>query len=99
MALFRRRIKNRTFDYIPRYYDEEKEELERRLGKNQSDDPNAIKTRIRGEFKKKYRVDSRVTSSANKSANIRFLVILALIIYFAAVILNRYLPDLMSFTK
>ena len=96
MALFGfgKRMKNRSFDYIPRYYDEEKERLEQRLGTNKSNDPNAVKQRIRSGFKQKYRVDSRVTSSANKASNMRLLVIVVLLIGITLIMLLKYVPAL-----
>jgi len=96
MALFGlgKRMKNRSFDYIPRYYDEDKENLERRLGAQQSNDPNAIKQRIRSGFQQKYRVDSRVTSSANKASNIRLLVIVILLVAITLIMLLKYVPAL-----
>ena len=96
MALFGlgKRMKNRSFDYIPRYYDEDKENLERRLGAQQSNDPNAVKQRIRSSFQQKYRVDSKVTSSANKASNIRLLLIVVLLIAITLVLLLKYVPAL-----
>lgn len=98
MALFGlgKRFRNRSFEYIPRYYDEQKEHLEQRLGTQQSDDPNAVKLRIRNGFQKKYRVDSRVSSSANKASNIRLLVIVILLILITVILLLNFVPTLVE---
>jgi len=98
MALFGlgKRFRNRSFDYIPRYYDEDKENLERRLGTQQSNDPNAVKLRIRSGFQKKYRVDSRIASSANKASNIRLLVIVILLLTITIILLLKFVPSLVE---
>ena len=100
MALFGKKFKNRTFEYIPRFYDQEKEDLERRLGTSpDSNDPNSVKLRIRSGLKRKQKVDSRVASQARKAANVRLLVIIGAIVLLTLLILTKYLPDLMQMTE
>jgi len=91
-----KRFRNRTFDYIPRFYDEEKENLERRLGAQQSNDPNAVKLRIRSGFQKKYRVDPRIATSANKASNIRLVIIVMLLVVITMILLLNYVPSLVE---
>jgi len=100
MALFGKKFKNRTFEYIPRFYDQDKEDLERRLGTgSDSNDPNSVKLRIRSGLKRKQKVDQRVASSARKAANIRLLVIIGAIVLLTVLILTKYLPKLMQMTE
>lgn len=95
---FGKRIKNRKFEYVPRHYDQEKEELEKRLGRYKSaeGDPELTKERIRGSFRKKYRFEDDYTSKSQKRSNrILFgtLVVLLLITY---VFLTEYLPKIIA---
>jgi len=105
MALmgFGKRPKHRSFDYTPRYYDPDKEDLERRLSQyrdkpSSQDDAEAVKARIRGSFRKpigvKYESD-QYRKSLRRSNRIVLVVTLALIlitIYF----LLEYLPSFLT---
>lgn len=96
MGLFQfgKKIKHRQFDYIPRHYDPDKEELQRRLSRyNQSStDIDLSRERIRGGFRRKYRVSNDYSQATrNRSNRILLFTIVALLLitfYF----INEYLP-------
>ncbi|MEE4196582.1 MAG: hypothetical protein V2I54_02970 [Bacteroidales bacterium] len=81
--------KNKKFNYTPRYYDEEKEELERRIRQikrelgvkdlDESDKPYIphIKGQMRGVFKRKHEEKKRANSRL-----IIILIILLALVYF-----------------
>ena len=80
---FGHRPKPKPFGFIPRYYDEQKEEREKRLA--QIDNPDRIdvaKDRIRSGFKSSYRGDAKYKKSQTRQSNKRLVyivIILALI--------------------
>ena len=96
---FGKRIKNRSFDYVPRFYDQEKEELEKRLSRyRKPDDDNTelTKERIRGSFRKTYRVKDEYTSKTQKRSNYILLGTLVLLIFFTYIFLMQYLPKILE---
>jgi len=99
---FGKRPKHRTFDYIPRYYDPEKEELQERLRKYKTD-PDAqsnsaelAKQRIRGGFRRNSRASSEATKIANRRSNMRLLMVLASLLLMSIYFINRYLPKIVA---
>lgn len=100
---FGKRPKHRSFDYTPRYYDPDKEDLKRRMSEysdkpSGQNDAEAVKSRIRGSFKKqigvKYESD-HYKNSLKRSNRIVLIVTLALILltlYF----LLEYFPQFLS---
>ena len=78
--------KHRKFDYVPRYYDADKEELEKRLNRynTKSDDKSLMKERITHGFRQGYLGDENYRKSLAKKSNLRLLyivIILVLITY------------------
>lgn len=78
--------KHRKFDYVPRFYDAEKEELEKRLKRysGDNDDKSLMKERITHGFRQGYLGDDNYRKSLAKKSNLRLLyivVILVLITY------------------
>ena len=75
-------IKARRFDYIPRYYDPQKEERELRIKKMRQDedgvDTELSQSRIRAGFRQKYRPQSTRHSQMNRL--IRLFVIFAMLL-------------------
>ena len=102
MALmgFGKRPKHRSFDYTPRYYDPDKEDLKRRMAPYLNDkeksihDPDAIKSRLRGSFKRsigtKYESDlyKKSLRRSNRIVMIVAMVLILITLYF----LLEYLP-------
>ena len=103
MSFFRmgNRIKNRKFDYIPRYYDPVKEEFEQRLkGYNKEADATEIaKSRIRLNFKRGSVESVRFASKARRQANYRLLIIIAFLILITFITLNKFLPSLIEMVE
>lgn len=80
---FGKRVKNKRFDYIPRYYDPVKEEFRSRLKANDPntlDDPELAKMRIRSGLRSKARGNVELKQKLQRSANIRLLVIVGLLV-------------------
>lgn len=99
---FGKRTRHRKFDYVPRFYDPQKEELEERLRQYKtepdakSNDTELVKQRIRGGFKRNSRASSEAAKIANKKSNMRLLVILATLLLMTIYFLNKYLPKLVA---
>jgi hypothetical protein len=104
MALFGfgKRTKHRSFEYTPRYYDPEKDDLDRRMapyrkkeGEKDEVDAEAIKQRIRGSFKKpigkSYDSDAykRSLRKSNRVVMIVMMILVLLTLYF----LLEYMPS------
>ena len=95
---FGKRIKNRSFDYIPRYYDQEKEELEKRLKRYKSSegDTELTKERIRGGFRRKYQAKDDYSSRSQKRSNRILLITLTVLIILTYIFLTEYLPKIVA---
>ena len=95
---FGNRIKHRKFDYNPRYYDPEREDLERRLSRYESseDNPELVKDRIRGGFRKNYRVKDDYTSRTKKRSNKILIFTLLLLLMITYIFLVEYLPPIVA---
>ncbi len=93
---FGSRIKHRKFDYIPRYYDPAKEELEQRLKryKREGDEKELLKERIRGGFKRKYSTSS--TTGAGAQRNKILLLIIVILCALTYILLTKHLPLLIK---
>ncbi len=95
---FGKKIKNRTFDYIPKYYDQDKEELEKRLKryKPQPGDTELTKQRIRGGFRRKYNTKDEYVSRSQKRSNLILVATLIILIILTYVFLSEYLPRIVA---
>lgn len=95
---FGKRIKNRSFDYVPRFYDQDKEELEKRLKryKPQEGDMELTKERIRGGFRRKYQVKDDYTSKSQRRSNRILMITLVVLILITYVFLTEYLPRIIA---
>jgi len=78
---FGKRVKNQKFNYIPRHYDPAKEDLEERLRMASPEDSSDLaKMRIKSGFKRKARGNKDLEKSLKRSANIRLVVIIGILI-------------------
>jgi len=88
--------KNRKFDYIPRYYNPEKEKLENVLDKYQQKDKKDL-----SNVKMNIQAGLRMRSPAVKSFNIRssviFFGVLIVLILITFYLISKYLPLLLGF--
>ena len=87
---FGKRPKPRRFDYIPRFYDEAKEELEERMKKYKGDmsEEEKVKHRISSGLRNKYYGDPAYRSRQVKKSNLR-LVYIILILFFVTYLILK----------
>jgi len=87
---FGKRPKPRKFDFIPRYYDPDKEELESRLAqyKDEMNEEERAKHRIRTGLRNKYYGDSEFRSSQVKKSNLRLVYIIIILAFITYLILR-----------
>lgn len=94
---FGSRPKPKPFGFKPRYYDEEKEELQERLKRmNNPDNVAMSKDRIRSGLRASYRGDAQYKKSETRKANMRLLLIIVALVLAALVFLrSSTLADLL----
>ncbi|HLF64476.1 MAG TPA: hypothetical protein VI603_12015 [Saprospiraceae bacterium] len=97
MALFKfgKTVKHQRFNYIPRYYDPEKEEREARIkaAMGMSDThPEAMKSRISRSFREKHRGSLKSQRGAARRSNLILIVTLITLLLLTYILLTRYLP-------
>jgi hypothetical protein len=101
MALLRffRVPKHQQYDYKPRFWDPKKEELQERLDrieKIQGGDPDAIKARLSGGFRRGFEQSNTARRGQVLRSNLILLGIVALLIVFSYMILTVYLPEIVN---
>ncbi len=84
---FGKRISPRQFDYLPRFYDEAKEQREALVSQygEKSDDEEQIKARIRTGMRHKYNGDAGFRARQTRNSNLRLvyiILILCVVTYF-----------------
>lgn len=79
--MFRKRIKNKQFDIIPRYYDPVKEDLENRLGQynEEAHSVDRSKSNIKEGFRRKSKASKSVSTKIKMQSNIRLFLIIAML--------------------
>lgn len=84
------KIKPRRFDFIPRYYDQAKDELESRLGKHKDhhDKEAYVKERIRTGIRSRYAGDSNYRAREVRKSNLRLLYIIIILFFVSYMILK-----------
>jgi hypothetical protein len=86
---FNKRPKHKRFDYIPRFYDPKKEELDKIVDAyKDTDDTVGSKERIRSGLRSKYRGDSSYKRSLERSANFRLISIILVLFFITYLILK-----------
>ena len=100
MGLFQfgKRIKHRQFEYIPRHYDPDKEELQRRLSRynRNAEDVDLSKERIRGGLRRKYRVSNEYSQTIRNRSNKILLFTIAGLLLVTFYFINEYLPRIIA---
>lgn len=97
MALFNffNRTKHRRFEYIPRYYNPEKEDLEQRLSKYRKENRDEI-----DDVKMNIRAGLRNRAPGKSGFNLRYSMLVMLIVVVLLLItiylLSAYLPRFME---
>lgn len=87
---FGKRPKPRKFDFIPRYYDAQKEELQERIGKfnEELSDEEKAKHRIKAGIRNRYYGDQDYRSAEVKKSNIRLIIIIMVLCFISYLILK-----------
>lgn len=106
MALmgFGKRPSHRSFDYTPRYYDPDKEDLKRRMAPYLTDkekakhDAEGVKTRIRGSFKRSIgtKYESDLYKQSLRRSNRIVLIVAVGLIVLTIFFLLEYLPSFLE---
>ncbi len=103
MALFKnlfRTPKHQRYDYKPRYWDEEKELLEKRLKRIemlQQDGAEAMKARIASGMRRGYLADKGYRRKQVRKSNLLLLGIMIVLIVSVLLFLYEILPELSQF--
>lgn len=97
MALLRffRVPKHRKFDYKPRHWDPEKEEMDERLKRIdeiQRNGVSASKARISGSFRKSYKGNSEYRKSQVVRSNLILFGVIFILVLLSAFFLREFLP-------
>ena len=99
---FGKRPKPRKFDFIPRFYDPRKEELQERIGhyNEEISDEEKAKHRIRSGIRNRYYGDQKYRSDEVKKSNFRLLFIIIILCFITYLILksDRLLKMLETFS-
>ncbi len=88
---FNKRAKHRRFDFIPRYYDADKEELQNRLKQYEGkelDQTELAKNRIKSGLRTKYRVDEGYKSQQKSKSNRTLLYVIVTLVLITFLILR-----------
>jgi len=87
---FGKRPNPRKFDYIPRYFDPVKEDLEQRIGhyKEGNSSKEEVKDRIKNRLRQRYNMDEGTRSKAVKRSNMRLLYIIGILVLISVKVLN-----------
>ena len=91
------------FTYRPRYYNEDKNELEKKLREareaRESDDPDKMKERIRRDLRRKGRYKGNKSYRQQRMArsNIMLLIIIVILIMVTYAALELYLPAIVKY--
>jgi len=87
---FGKRPKHKKFDYIPRYYDENKERLSALVDQHSGDpkDQDKLKSRISSGLRQRYVGDESYRKSNIKKSNIRVIYILLVLCFVSYLILR-----------
>lgn len=84
------KIKPRRFDFIPRYYDEAKDDLESRIEKydGEQKEQEKVKQRIKSGIRSKYNGDASYRSRESRKSNIRLLYVIIVLVFVTYMILK-----------
>ena len=103
MALFSffKKPRHQKFEYKPRYWNPEKEDLDKRveLAKRANNDPNAMKSRISQGLRRGYNSSSRKNSGVSRKSTLRLFVIIGILLLFTYYFLVVYLPRFEEFLR
>jgi hypothetical protein len=93
---------SRGFNYKPRYFDAEKEELKQKINASEkkdeavNEDAEAVKLRIREGIRHAKTVNRRDLKGLWRGGNVRIITILVALILFFYIVMNKFLPVFMK---
>ncbi|TVR79800.1 MAG: hypothetical protein EA409_08710 [Saprospirales bacterium] len=94
MQSFFKTPKNNSFQYIPRFYDERKEELEDfRNQYDEEQDPERIKERVIRKMRSRYYSRGKYAKKANRKSGAMVFLIALILLALAVLVLVGY-PEL-----
>jgi len=90
MLSFGKRPKHKKFGYIPRFYDEEKDQLQQRIDQHKGavSDKDKVKQRISSGLRNRYVGDAAYKKASVKKSNLRILYILIILMFISYIILT-----------
>jgi len=95
---FFKKTKHQRFEYRPRYWDPEKEDLQNRVkaakGLVDNNSPEAVKHRISNNLRRSYKSSSIADRSSSKRSSFMLLAIIGALAMLAYYFLTVYLPVL-----
>ncbi len=86
-----KRVRNKKFDYVPRFYDPVKDDLDTRLSSHQKErmnDTQMTKERIRSGLRARMPGNKAVAKKATLRSNIRLFIIIAILVVLAIKLLQ-----------
>ena len=94
---YTRKVKPKTFTYNPIYYDADKERRQQLFEKYDEKDPNAMKARISGGFKRgSMYYEKPSVSKHRKASNIRVLVIAVILLVAIIYVVTNNLESILT---
>lgn len=100
MAIFRffKPPQHQQYDYKPRYWDPKEEELQERLNRIErvkEGDPEAIKARLSGSFRRGFEQgQARFRKQQAMRSNLVLLGVLVALLFLSYLFITVYLPDI-----
>lgn len=92
--------KNQQYDYKPRYWDPDKEELQKRIREaeeRKGSSAEAVRGRLAaGGFKRGYSADNRLRQRQVLRSNLILVGIIVLLILLSYLFLTMYLPEIVE---
>ena len=92
---FFKKVKHQRFEYKPRYWDPDKEDLEGRVKAAQgmaSNDPAAIKRRISNNLRRSYQSNAKSKRTTARRSTLMLLLIIGVLVVLSYYFLTVYLP-------
>ncbi len=102
LKFFTRTPKHQQFEYKPRFWNPDREELQDRLKQareQDNNDPEGMKRRISNGMRRNYKADAELKSQLQHKANMRLLIILVVLCFMTYMFLSVYLPDIINMVE
>lgn len=99
LKFFFRPPNHQRFEYNPRFWNPDKEDLERRLHQSSEEkrnDTEAVKARISSGFRKGSTSERESTSTYRRTSNLRLVIIVGFLILMAYLLIEIYVPRLLQ---